>query len=455
LTNGFNGLLSLYENLTHSQQLFCPKLSSADISESNHLNNYDGDDSDRDDSNEIDVSQYIYQIKATKCQAKPSLRLQTGVRIQGYSGIVTALHGIVGCKEIIATSHPPTILGELPIVSDLEISQVDIGHDIALLTPKGIEAQKIWKPTEGLLPLETLLLPECPRVSPFQVFLWGYPEPYIEIITRPGDVICRTELRKRMPPLHPQRAFLSARNSPHLSTYILDVAIIATHGYSGAPLLVHDTSLISDTNRVAGIVIGGLPTDIANAWAVPWQEVELLPVELAAEKIDDLARRNLSETLMTYLGSDTPLLTGEDNIVTKDVVLNQSGTIRIDLVEAYAQVGLAEAYPRTVWLVVFAKGSDPYVDEPLTRLLITVPWASQTKLYFERSAMVRQNIEGRLKTNGTVELEAYLFSNNVPFDRFNREGDPPWDEPIPLASGENNEGFLLKRNDIDAKTPNH
>jgi hypothetical protein len=29
LTNGFNGLLSLYENLTHSQQLFCPKLSRA------------------------------------------------------------------------------------------------------------------------------------------------------------------------------------------------------------------------------------------------------------------------------------------------------------------------------------------------------------------------------------------------------------------------------------------
>jgi hypothetical protein len=86
----------------------------------------------------------IYQIKA-ECKGKPNLRLQTGVRIQGYSGVVTALHGVAGCAEITAISNSPVTPRELVNISDLEIVQVDIARDIALLAPKAIEKRNLWK----------------------------------------------------------------------------------------------------------------------------------------------------------------------------------------------------------------------------------------------------------------------------------------------------------------------
>jgi hypothetical protein len=113
--------------------------------------------------------------------------------------------------------------------------------------------------------------------------------------------MCRTPLKNRIPPNYPQRGPLSIRNSPQLSINILDVSILAAHGHSGGPLLVKDVDPVSGIvhDKVIGIVIGGLPINIANAWAVPWPDVDLIPIEQVRAEIDELAAQSLSETLST------------------------------------------------------------------------------------------------------------------------------------------------------------
>lgn len=61
--------------------------------------------------------------------SEPKIRSQTGFRVKDKKGIVTALHGVVGCKTINAE---PDDSGVDPL-NDLIITEVDIDRDMALL----------------------------------------------------------------------------------------------------------------------------------------------------------------------------------------------------------------------------------------------------------------------------------------------------------------------------------
>ena len=77
---------------------------------------------------------YVYRIKSDNCTHEPVSRRQTGFRVQGITGIVTALHGVADCKTISALSDD----GQ-EIYLDLSIQQIDITHDAALLSSTMID----------------------------------------------------------------------------------------------------------------------------------------------------------------------------------------------------------------------------------------------------------------------------------------------------------------------------
>jgi hypothetical protein len=92
-------------------------------------------------------SPYVYLIRVSKCGDSDSVRTLTGFRVRGKSGIVTALHGVAGCKNLAAISEKGTALKE-----DLVVDSADINRDTALLLSNELKGL----PAEGLEPAATI-----------------------------------------------------------------------------------------------------------------------------------------------------------------------------------------------------------------------------------------------------------------------------------------------------------
>ena len=89
-------------------------------------------------------SPYVFRITAGACESDKILkkdpeaqRLLTGFMVQGRSGIVTALHGVVGCDNISANSEITD-----NYFSKLEIIGVDLDRDMALLGSDELDKRK-------------------------------------------------------------------------------------------------------------------------------------------------------------------------------------------------------------------------------------------------------------------------------------------------------------------------
>lgn len=399
--------------------------------------------------NQEEIGKYIYLVKSSMCKrdslVNPPIHIQTGSRIKNHRGIITALHGVIGCESIVAVSDSKDLGRALATLSNLEIVEVDIAHDVALLLPKDLEVQQLLNPEEGLETVTDLPPLDCDRDTRFDITLWGYPRPYSSLISRSGKVTCSPLLRERMPSDQEQQNVIIKRRSPSVSTYILDVDIPATQGHSGAPILVASNSAIFPTghNRVVGLVLGGLQeTRVSNAWAAPWPDITLQPVERFPEEIAALEEDELSESLMTYMGNETdpsptPTLTGLNNIEVETNVWNRT-YLRIPNVEFY---GSGQA-----WLVIFLNRSDPFTDMPLASVLIPSNTRRSVLAYIYRDdvGQIVKEIDDTLTQGDTVWLVAYLFADKEQENIFNpTRGFPPGDILIQLASGGSSRGFSL------------
>lgn len=245
------------------------------------------------------VGDFVYQVKASECTYPPDMRFQTGVHILGKPGIVTALHGVLGCDSLLAVAASSTNPDKLNVLDRLEIVEVDIARDIALIAPVSSILTETLSIESGLRTSISMQYPDCSSDRPsIPIRMWGYPHP--NLISRTGGVICRPQLRHRFPHSHPERAKLEQRRSPLVSISILDVDIDATYGFSGGPI-IHEES-----HEVLGIIIGGLSDlNIQNAWAVPWTDIEWQTSKIARKALDDLAEHTtLPTTLSVLTGSD-------------------------------------------------------------------------------------------------------------------------------------------------------
>lgn len=190
--------------------------------------------------------QHIFKIRARGIGQSSSSRCLTGFRVRNLKGIVTALHGVVDVRDISASNGNATY-------PDLQIAQVDIDRDIALLTSPKLEAA-------GIDGLEIASVP----LSGTKVKSIGYPHCIEQI---PTSLEIRAPATRTLESLIPAGLGLTrfrARNSPNPEQSVVALQGPLVPGLSGAPIL--DVS-----NRVFAVGNGGLEQGKDDlVWAIPF-----------------------------------------------------------------------------------------------------------------------------------------------------------------------------------------
>lgn len=206
-------------------------------------------------SSSFTPSPHIYKIAAADCETGPAERVQSGFRVKTQVGIITALHGVLGCKTIIAEPG-----GDGQSFHALLIGKVDTRHDIAILWSKELAGA----PLVGLATMTETLTIDVTET--YQVI--GYPfglfrqKPTIDV-----KILERTALGNLLP-----AAAINAiadRDSPAIDAEVLSVQAHLVPGHSGAPIL-------NQREQVVGIGNGGLDLGrVEMGWAIPWDEIDL------------------------------------------------------------------------------------------------------------------------------------------------------------------------------------
>ncbi|HRW10343.1 MAG TPA: serine protease, partial [Caldilineaceae bacterium] len=117
-------------------------------------------------------SPYVYVVEAERCLHGPEteeslIRKQTGFRVKGTAGILTALHGIADCESMMAISEAEN--GEA--FGRLELVAADVDRDVALLLPDNLDATE-----ERAFALEGLdLFTDTTEISYDGLYVIGHP----------------------------------------------------------------------------------------------------------------------------------------------------------------------------------------------------------------------------------------------------------------------------------------
>ena len=176
-------------------------------------------------------------------------RALTGFRVEGLPGIVTALHGVAGCKEISAI---PGKKGVAPF-QDLKIAKIDIRRDLALLLSPSL--------SQGVV--TGFKASPNPSLTELQIF--GYPAGSFVVRRSTNGKVREPQYQKLADILNPQaKASLEKRGSPGLDLPVLDLEFELTFGHSGAPIL-------NGAGILVGVGSGGLGYELS--WGIPWQNV--------------------------------------------------------------------------------------------------------------------------------------------------------------------------------------
>jgi streptogramin lyase len=188
-------------------------------------------------------------------------RVLTGFRawVEGQLGIITALHGVVGCPKITAFNLTTSY-------RDLRIGKVDIARDTAFLISSELD-----RAGEGLQ-FSNEYQGEDLRIV-------GYPQALGYQFSH--------RVEPNVPPLRPllttlpdaERLELERRGSPDVGQTILSLSGAIQNGYSGAPILTWE-------GRVIGVANGGLRSGSVDiGWAMPigqmrWENAQMRQNEL-------------------------------------------------------------------------------------------------------------------------------------------------------------------------------
>jgi|GEM_PF-4625965 len=234
---------------------------------------------------------YVYRMKIDDCKFEPVARRQTGFRVEGVVGIVTALHGVADCETISAVSDDGIIFTDLVIVA------VDIDRDMARLTSPSVEEL----PADGLIP-SSLSTTEILKAT---LRIVGYPRGLerqdIDAIESIRDV---ESLDDVIPDAEEPADFIK-RKSPSLAIEVLNIQAQMLPGHSGAPLIDSADQLVAIGN---GGLRGGAD---GRSWAIPWQAIEWESVAIATVErklaelaVKDIAALSFSSTYPSQVDND-------------------------------------------------------------------------------------------------------------------------------------------------------
>lgn len=208
----------------------------------------------------------VFQILTGQCTGHSGT--STGFRAKGISGIITALHGVVGCQKINSF-----IRGTDISFRDLHIIKADVERDVALLSSSELQNASF----AGLVPS-----PQRPTSE--QVSVIGYPLGIREQLIS-TDLKIRSRPQRRLDTLLPTDLILvlQERNSPALDKEVLSIEGHLLPGHSGAPVL-------NEHAQVVGIANGGLQSgSIEIVWAIPWHDIEWKNTSQIQHELDRLA----------------------------------------------------------------------------------------------------------------------------------------------------------------------
>jgi hypothetical protein len=211
---------------------------------------------------------FVYVVTIPSTQHHTSL-IQTGFRLLGTKGIITALHGVADGKNFSALNEQGDKVNNLSIVS------VDIPDDLALLRSKELEDRD----DEGLVQSAKVI------AAHVELYVLGHPvgiNLYRKTV-HAGDPVFK-HLDREIPP-DSAEAF-EARKSPSDEIRILNIEDPLLPGDSGAPVLDAD-------DHVVGIVDGGLFGG-GISWAIPMSNLEWKTAFAAKARLDELARLGTS-----------------------------------------------------------------------------------------------------------------------------------------------------------------
>jgi hypothetical protein len=210
----------------------------------------------------------VFEIIAYGCAAAPRDRRLTGFVVNGVSGIVTALHGVVGCRVVNAR-------GRTRGFSRVEVEGVDVTHDVAVL--RSAEVQNALN-SGSIRPQRRGPVPAALS----DVVALGYPI----ALARPHVRDLKIEQReKRIQDLLPQGDpiynMLSRRRSPTPTTGIVSLNGFLQPGHSGAPIM-------DSAGRVFAIANGGIRGE-GIGWAIPIDSIRIAPTSQARAVLGSLA----------------------------------------------------------------------------------------------------------------------------------------------------------------------
>jgi hypothetical protein len=215
---------------------------------------------------------FVYRIEASQCVGSSGIRAVTGFRVRGQSGIVTALHGVAGCREVRATSE----YGQPPI-HPLTISKVNIEADAALLVSED------FKDEDGIEIGEAIEEGSLAWTLGYPLKM-GYHSVGITIGS-PAERTLSTELQSLSPETFSR---LRDRKSPNIAQKVLSIQGSVVPGHSGAPV-------VDPRGRLLGIAIGGLGGGtLGFAWAIPYSRSFKWDLSLDLGRLDQLSAQTAS-----------------------------------------------------------------------------------------------------------------------------------------------------------------
>jgi hypothetical protein len=188
-------------------------------------------------------------------------RILTGFRVQldGEVGIITALHGVVGCPTLNAFNINDSYRG-------LRISKVDLAFDAAFLVSPELRRSGMGLQT-------------TPDFQGHDLRVVGYPQGLAYQFSHriEPQIPALRPLLTTVPPR--ERDQLAQLGSPDVNQVVLSLSGAIQGGYSGAPILTWD-------GRVVGVANGGLRDGTVDiGWAMPvwmmhWEDARAREVDL-------------------------------------------------------------------------------------------------------------------------------------------------------------------------------
>jgi hypothetical protein len=217
----------------------------------------------------FEASPYVFRLVIGGCAHEPRLRQQTGFRVRGEAGIITALHGVADCQVINAISDDD----KAQIFKSLHLLEADIDRDMALLSSDALAS----------LPKVGLAAGNNQDIEADTLQVIGYPFGLSKQLRTPRVALTEERPLTDLIPDQYKRE-LQTRSSPNLEITVLRVDAHIGPGHSGAPLLTEGGLLI-------GVANGGLDEGrVSIGWAIPWQDVQWQSVQRLETRLAALQR---------------------------------------------------------------------------------------------------------------------------------------------------------------------